>query len=40
MKGVAEQIKELEARLTEVIDEYNALMLRVPNPPDDEVPEG
>ena len=40
MKGVAEQIKDLETRLTEVVDEYNALMLRVPNPPDDEVPEG
>ncbi|MBN1292279.1 MAG: serine--tRNA ligase [Candidatus Latescibacteria bacterium] len=40
MKGVTEKIKDLEARLTEVVDEFNALMLRVPNPPDEEVPEG
>lgn len=40
MKGVSERIKELDTRLSEVVDEFNDLMLRVPNPPDDEVPEG
>ena len=40
MKGVSARIKELDARLAEVIDEFNDLMLRVPNPPDEEVPEG
>ena len=40
MKGVAEKVKELETRLEAVQEEFNTLMLRVPNPPDDEVPEG
>ena len=40
MKGVSARIKELDARLAEVIEEFNDLMLRVPNPPDEEVPEG
>ncbi len=40
MKSVAEKVKELEARLEAVQEEFNTLMLRVPNPPDDEVPEG
>lgn len=40
MKGVAEKVKELESRLETVQEEFNTLMLRVPNPPDDEVPDG
>ncbi|MBT4485847.1 MAG: serine--tRNA ligase, partial [Candidatus Latescibacteria bacterium] len=40
MKSVSGQIKEMDARLETVLEEYNALMLQVPNPPDDEVPEG
>jgi len=40
MKSVAAKIRELDSRLEEIIDEYNSLMLRVPNPPDDDVPEG
>jgi len=40
MKSVAAKIKELDSRLEEVVNEYNSLMLLVPNPPDDDVPEG
>lgn len=40
MKQVTEDIKAMEERLTSVQEEFNTLMLRVPNPPDDEVPEG
>jgi len=40
MKQVSEEIKGLEERLATVQDEFNVLMLQVPNPPDDEVPEG
>ena len=40
MKAVSERIKTLDAELEAVLIEYDALMLRVPNPPDDEVPEG
>ena len=40
MKNVAESIKEIDSGLESVINEFNALMLQVPNPPDDEVPEG
>ena len=40
MKSVSSKIKEIDTRLDSVIGEYDALMLQVPNPPDDEVPEG
>ncbi len=40
MKGVAAQIKELDTRFEAITDEFDALMLQVPNPPDDEVPDG
>ena len=40
MKHVSSKIKEIDARLDSVIGEYDALMLQVPNPPDDEVPDG
>jgi len=40
MKDVAARIKELDAELQAVVAEFDDLMLRVPNPPDDEVPEG
>jgi seryl-tRNA synthetase len=40
MKCVSEKIKALEGRLEAVQEEFNTLMLRVPNPPDDEVPDG
>ena len=40
MKQVSDDIKVLEERLAGVQEEYNTLMLAVPNPPDDEVPEG
>ncbi len=40
MKQVSETVKELEERLAGVQDEFNSLMLRVPNPPDEDVPEG
>ncbi|MDP2984583.1 MAG: serine--tRNA ligase [Candidatus Latescibacter sp.] len=40
MKSVSEKVKELEERLEMVMEEFNALMLQVPNPPDDDVPEG
>lgn len=40
MKAISERIKTLDAQLEAVLGEYDALMLRVPNPPDDDVPEG
>ncbi|MHB9027576.1 MAG: aminoacyl--tRNA ligase-related protein, partial [Candidatus Latescibacterota bacterium] len=40
MKQVSEEVKRLEEQLAAVQEEFNTLMLRVPNPPDDEVPEG
>ena len=40
MKRVSEQVKALEERLETVQEEFTTLMLRVPNPPDDDVPEG
>ncbi|MFA6473207.1 MAG: serine--tRNA ligase, partial [Candidatus Latescibacterota bacterium] len=40
MKSVSEKVKNLEEKLEKVMDEFNSLMLRVPNPPDDDVPEG
>ncbi len=40
MKSVTERIRELETELTAILPEYDELMLRVPNPPDDDVPEG
>ena len=40
MKSVAERIKALDTKLETVISEFDTLMLQVPNPPDDDVPEG
>jgi len=40
MKRVSEQVKALEERLEAVQEEFTTLMLSVPNPPDDDVPEG
>jgi seryl-tRNA synthetase len=40
MKDVSDRIKELDIRLEEVVSEFDGLMLKVPNPPDPEVPEG
>jgi seryl-tRNA synthetase len=40
MKDVAGKVKEIEACLEGVQEEFTSLMLKVPNPPDDEVPEG
>ena len=40
MKSVSESVKTLEAKLESVIAEFDELMLLVPNPPDDDVPEG
>lgn len=40
MKNVGERIKEIDAQLESVVNEFNSLMLRVPNPPDKEVPDG
>ena len=40
MRDVSQKIKDLETRLESVVQEFNSLMLRVPNPPDDDVPEG
>jgi len=40
MKSVSGQIKQLDTKLGEVVAEFDSLMLRVPNPPDDDVPEG
>ncbi len=40
MKTISERIKTLDAQLERVLVEYDSLMLRVPNPPDDDVPEG
>jgi len=40
MKDVSAHIKDIESRLGPVVEEYNDLMLWVPNPPDDDVPEG
>lgn len=40
MREVGVRIKELENELREVADEYGALLLEVPNIPDDEVPIG
>jgi seryl-tRNA synthetase len=40
MKGVAERVKELEARLDETETQLRNLMLLVPNVPDDAVPVG
>ncbi len=40
MKSVSKSIKDLDAKLEEVIAEFDHLMLLVPNPPDDDVPEG
>ena len=40
MKNVSSKIKDNDSRLDSVIGEYDALMLQVPNPPDDEVPDG
>jgi len=40
MKTVAERIKTIDTELETVAGEFNELMLRVPNPPDEDVPEG
>ncbi len=40
MRGVSEKIKDLDGTLQSVMEEFDALMLQVPNPPDDDVPEG
>ena len=40
MKNVAERIKSIDSKLESIINEFNMLMLQVPNPPDDDVPEG
>ncbi|MCE5250935.1 serine--tRNA ligase [bacterium] len=40
MKQVSERIKEMDSALESIVAEFNDLMLRVPNPPDDDVPEG
>ena len=40
MKSVSERIKNMDTELEKVLAEFNALMLTVPNPPDDVVPEG
>lgn len=40
MKQVSDDVKALEEKLAAVQEEFNSLMLRVPNPPDAEVPEG
>ena len=40
MKGVSERIKSIDSRLESVVNEFDDLMLQVPNPPDDDVPEG
>lgn len=40
MKDVSDRIKELDTQLEEVVSEFDGLMLKVPNPPDPEVPEG
>ncbi|MFC1538468.1 serine--tRNA ligase [Candidatus Latescibacterota bacterium] len=40
MKTVSESIKNLDAKLESVAAEFDELMLLVPNPPDDDVPEG
>ena len=40
MREVSQKIKEFETSLESVLEEFNSLMLRVPNPPDDDVPEG
>jgi len=40
MKSVAERIKSIDSRLESVVNKFNDLMLQVPNPPDDDVPEG
>jgi len=40
MRGVSEKIKELDAKLETVKEDFDSLMLLVPNPPDDDVPEG
>ena len=40
MKGVAEEIKALEARLQEIEDGLRAILLTLPNVPDDSVPVG
>jgi len=40
MKSVTERIKSIDSRLESILNEFNDLMLQVPNPPDDDVPEG
>ena len=40
MKSVAELIKSIDSKLESIINEFNMLMLQVPNPPDDDVPDG
>lgn len=40
MKSVTERIRELDTELGAILPEYDDLMSRVPNPPDDDVPEG
>ena len=40
MKHISERIKYLESELNAILKEFNDLMLRVPNPPDEDVPEG
>jgi len=40
MKRVTERIKSIDSRLEPIVKEFNDLMLQVPNPPDDDVPEG
>lgn len=40
MRDVSQKIKDIDSRLEGVVQEFNSLMLRVPNPPDDDVPEG
>lgn len=40
MKEITSSIKELDSRVSSILEEYDTLMLQVPNPPDDDVPEG
>ncbi len=40
MRSVSEKVKALESKLESVQEEFDTLMLKVPNPPDDDVPEG
>lgn len=40
MKAVAERVREIDPRLREVEDELEQILLRTPNAPDDELPDG